>query len=113
MDEVLEQRCLDEMNADRIKTIIRECDTIWGDKGLSVEEKINRLVPYKIEIYNLVSMLQLPDELVRADTNISILMATILYYAQSVEKCEEIQNKNTQASTSIGEISRWYYYPHE
>lgn len=86
MDEVLEQRCLDEMNADRIKTIIRECDTIWGDKGLSVEEKINRLVPYKIEIYNLVSMLQLPDELVRADTNISILMATILYYAQSVEK---------------------------
>ena len=31
-------------------------------------------------------MLQLPDELVRADTNISILMATILYYAQSVEK---------------------------
>lgn len=86
VDEVLEQRCLDEMNADRIKTIIRECDTIWGDKGLSVEEKINRLVPYKIEIYNLVSMLQLPDELVRADTNISILMATILYYAQSVEK---------------------------
>ncbi|MFT0445325.1 hypothetical protein ACMSD2_08000 [Bacteroides thetaiotaomicron] len=86
MDEVLEQRRLDEMNADRIKTIIRECDTIWGDKGLSVEEKINRLVPYKIEIYNLVSMLQLPDELVRADTNISILMATILYYAQSVEK---------------------------
>ena len=86
VDEVLEQRRLDEMNADRIKTIIRECDTIWGDKGLSVEEKINRLVPYKIEIYNLVSMLQLPDELVRADTNISILMATILYYAQSVEK---------------------------
>ena len=61
VDEVLEQRCLDEMNADRIKTIIRECDTIWGDKGLSVEEKINRLVPYKIEIYNLVSMLQLPE----------------------------------------------------
>ena len=44
VDEVLEQRCLDEMNADRIKTIIRECDTIWGDKGLSVEEKINRLI---------------------------------------------------------------------
>ena len=109
---MLEQRCLDEMNADRIKTIIRECDTIWGDKGLSVEEKINRLVPYKIEIYNLVSMLQLPDELVRADTNISILMATILC-AKCRKKCEEIQNKNTQASTSIGEISRWYYYPHE
>ncbi|MCD7850360.1 MAG: hypothetical protein LUH63_11850 [Parabacteroides sp.] len=86
VDKVLEQCCLDEMNADRIKTIIRECDTIWGDKGLSAEEKINRLVPYKIEIYDLVSILQLPDELVRADTNISILMATILYYAQSVEK---------------------------
>lgn len=86
VDKVLEQRCLDEMNVDRIKTIIRECDTIWGDKGLSAEGKINRLVPYKIEIYDLVSMLQLPDGLVRADTNISILMATILYYAQSVEK---------------------------
>lgn len=86
VDRALEQRCLDEMNADRIKTIIRECNTIWGDKGLSVEEKINRIVPYKIEIYDLVSMLQLPDELVRADTNISILMATILYYTQSVVK---------------------------
>ena len=86
VDEVLEQRCLDEMNAGRIKTIIRECDTIWGDKGLSVEEKVGRLVPYKIEIYESVSTLQLPDELVRADTNISILMATILYYTQCVEK---------------------------
>ena len=38
VDEVLEQRCLNDMNADRIKTIIRECDTIWGDKELSVEE---------------------------------------------------------------------------
>ncbi|EQM95208.1 hypothetical protein OFAG_02233 [Oxalobacter formigenes HOxBLS] len=86
VDEVLEQRCLDEINAGKIKTIIRECDTIWGDKGLSVEEKIGRLVPYKIEIYDLVSQFQLPDELVRADTNISILMATISYYTQCVEK---------------------------
>lgn len=86
VDEVLEQRCLNDMNADRIKTIIRECDTIWGDKELSVEEKISSLVPYKIEIYELVSILQLPDELIRADTNISILMATILFYTQSIEK---------------------------
>ena len=86
VDEALEQRCLDEMNAGRIKAIIRECDKIWGDKVLSVEKKIDRLVPHKLEIYDLVSTLQLPDELVRADTSISILMATILYYTQSVEK---------------------------
>ena len=86
VDKTLEQRCLDEMNADRIKTIIRECNTIRGDNELSVKEKINRLVTYIIEIYDLVSMLQLPDELVRADTNISILMATILYHTHCVEE---------------------------
>jgi hypothetical protein len=86
VDEVLEQRCLNEMNASKIKAIIRECDTIWNNKELSIEEKIGRLVSYKIEIYDLMSMLQLPDELVRADTNISILMGTILYYTQSVVK---------------------------
>lgn len=48
VDEALEQRCPDDMNVDRIKTIIRESDMIWGDKGLSAEEKIRRLYPLQI-----------------------------------------------------------------
>ena len=37
-------------------------------------------------LYDLVRNVQLPDDLMRADTNISITMATIQFFAQSVEK---------------------------
>lgn len=86
VDEALEQRYLDYMNADRIKAIIQDCTKIWSNPELSIEEKISQLVPYKIELYDLVDIIQLPDDLMRADTNISITMATILFFAQSVEK---------------------------
>lgn len=86
VDATLEERYLDYMNADRIKAIIQDCTKIWGDSKLSIEEKINQLIPYKIELYDLVRMVQLPDGLMRADTNISITMATVQFFAQSVEK---------------------------
>lgn len=86
VDEVLEQRCLDDMNADRLKEIIQYSTGIWSNPNLSVEEKLNQLIPYKIELYDLVCLIQLPDELMRADTNISIIMATIQFFAESVEK---------------------------
>lgn len=86
MDEALEQRYLDYMNAERIKVIIQDCTKIWSNPDLPVEEKISQLIPYKIELYDLVRNVQLPDDLMRADTNISITMATIQFFAQSVEK---------------------------
>ena len=86
VDEALEQRYLDYMNAERIKAIIQDCTKIWSNPELSVEEKISQLIPYKIELYDLVRNVQLPDDLMRADTNISITMATIQFFAQSVEK---------------------------
>ena len=105
MDEALEQRYLDYMNAERIKVIIQDCTKIWSNPDLPVEEKISQLIPYKIELYDLVRNVQLPDDLMRADTNISITMATIQFIcAKRREKCEEKQNKNTQAGTSISEI---------
>ena len=86
VDEALEQRYLDYMNAERIKAIIQDCTQIWSNPDLPVEEKISQLIPYKIELYDLVRNVQLPDDLMRADTNISITMATIQFFAQSVEK---------------------------
>lgn len=86
VDEALEQRYLDYMNAERIKAIIQDCTKIWSNPDLPVEEKISQLIPYKIELYDLVCNVQLPDDLMRADTNISITMATIQFFAQSVEK---------------------------
>ena len=86
VDEALEQRYLDYMNAERIKAIIQDCTKIWSNPDLPVEEKISQLIPYKIELYDLVRNVQLPDDLMRADTNISITMATIQFFAQSVEK---------------------------
>lgn len=86
VDEALEQRYLDYMNAERIRVIIQDCTKIWSNPDLPVEEKISQLIPYKIELYDLVRNVQLPDDLMRADTNISITMATIQFFAQSVEK---------------------------
>lgn len=86
VDEALEQRYLDDMNADRLKEIIQDCTKIWSNSDLSIEEKLYQLIPYKIEIYDLVHILQLPDDLMRTDTNISITIATIQFFAQSVEK---------------------------
>lgn len=86
VDRALEQHYLDKMNAGRIKEIIQESTKIWSNSELSVEEKISRLIPYKIELYDLVHIIQLPDDLIRADTNISITIATILFFAQNVEK---------------------------
>ena len=64
----------------------QDCTKIWSNPDLPVEEKISQLIPYKIELYDLVRNVQLPDDLMRADTNISITMATIQFFAQSVEK---------------------------
>ena len=50
VDEALEQRYLDYMNAERIKVIIQDCTKIWSNPDLPVEEKISQLIPYKIEL---------------------------------------------------------------
>ncbi len=86
IDEALEQRYSSDMNSDRIKEIIQDCTKLWSNPDLSIEEKIHQLIPYKIELYDLVHMIQLPDDLMRSDTNISITMATIQFFAQSLEK---------------------------
>lgn len=52
VDEALEQRYLDYMNAERIKAIIQDCTKIWSNPDLPVEEKISQLIPYKIECLN-------------------------------------------------------------
>ncbi len=86
IDEALEQRYLNEMNADRLREIVQVCTRIWSNPDLFIEEKLALLIPYKIELYELVCVIQLPDDLMRTDTDISILMATIQYFAQAVVK---------------------------
>ena len=92
VDEALEQRYLDYMNAERIKAIIQDCTKIWSNPDLPVEEKISQLIPYKIELYAC------GYEYFNYNGHHSILCA------KRREKCEEKQNKNTQAGTSISEI---------
>ena len=81
------------MNAERIKVIIQDCTKIWSNPDLPVEEKSVSSFLIKLGLYDLVRNVQLPDDLMRADTNISITMATIQFFAQSVGKMRKGKTK--------------------
>lgn len=74
----------------------------WNNRQMELKEKFPVVIPLLVRIYNAVKELQLPDELMRDDTQFSVGLARMLQYVQIIEENASLHHQ--ELSPEIHEL---------
>lgn len=77
------------LNPQKFTETYMKAAAIWGDPKLEIEAKCHQASTLLIELYELLEKLNLPEELMRDDTQFSIILTKVLQFAETVNSHAE------------------------
>lgn len=85
-DEALEEQYWQYIDSERFTGAFRKAVAIWNDPMTSRHTKCERVGIPLTEMYEVLQSMQLPGELIRDDTQFTVMLAKIMQFSRKVEE---------------------------
>lgn len=89
VDEAMEERYWNYVDSERFIGSFRQAAAIWNDPVMDRLSKCRQVGTPLSEMYRALHPIRLPDELVRDDTQFTVLLARIMQFSRAVEESAE------------------------